>query len=142
MHYALILAEDPPKDTPKQGQGQPPSLLETMGPILLIFAALYFLLLRPQARRREMERQALLNSLEKDDEVLTLAGIYGNVARSPEANEDTVILKVDDKVRIKVAKASISRNFTAEERAKSPAAKDSGPTDNSASSDSTGIRKA
>jgi preprotein translocase subunit YajC len=140
MHYALILADgEPPKDAPKQ---PPPSLLETMGPILLIFAALYFLLLRPQARRREMERQSLLNSLQKDDEILTLAGIYGNVV-SVNEDKDVVVLKVDDKVRIKIAKASVSRNLSAEERAKAgTAAKDSGPSDNSAAPDSTGIRKA
>ena len=110
MLYTLILfAEDAPKENPGMG---PFGFL----PFILIAVVAYFLLIRPM-KRQEQERQALVNSLKKNDEVLTTAGIYGTVVDVSET-DDKITVKVSDNVRLKMTKASIARNLTNEEAAK------------------------
>jgi len=45
-------------------------------PFLLIGAAMYFLLIRPQ-RKRMRNQQSLMSQLEEGDEIITTGGIYG-----------------------------------------------------------------
>jgi preprotein translocase subunit YajC len=110
MLYALILLAQEEKTR----ETIPPSFLF----IPLVLLALYFIIvILPGKRRQEKERQALLTNLEKGDEVLTIAGIYGTVVTvNPTKNEVTV--KVDDGTRLRMTKESILRNMGAEERAK------------------------
>lgn len=75
-----------------------------------IFAAMYFLLLRPQ-RRRLKETQALQSSLAVNDEIILNSGIYGFIT----AIEDD-LLWVDiadghgsERIEIRVAKGSVAR---------------------------------
>lgn len=79
-----------------------------------IFAAMYFLLLRPQ-RRRLKESQALQSSLAVNDEVVLNSGIYGFIS----AIEDDV-LWVDiadghgsERIEIRIARGSVARKVTA-----------------------------
>ncbi len=85
-------------------------------PLVVIAILAYLLLLRPM-RRQEQERQALVSTLKKNDEVLTSAGIYGTVVDISET-DDKITVKVADNVRLKMTKASILRNLTNEEAAK------------------------
>jgi preprotein translocase subunit YajC len=83
----------------------------------------YFLLWRPM-KRQEAERQAMLNKMKKNDEILTTGGIYATIIEVSE-KEDKIIVKIADNVRVKIAKAAIARNLTNEEdaaKAKQPAA--------------------
>jgi preprotein translocase subunit YajC len=94
-------------------------------PVVAIAFIGYFLLLRPM-KRQEAERQALLNKMKKNDEILTTGGIYGTIIEVPE-KDDKVILKIADNVRVKITKAAIARNLTNEEeaaKAKQPATKE------------------
>jgi preprotein translocase subunit YajC len=122
MFNALMLLAD------GNDQGNPMGGLGFFVPILLIFAAMYFILLRPQQRREQAQRLALLASLKKNDKVLTNGGIIGIVALVNE-KEDEVTLKVDESsnVRLRVLKSSIIRNYTSEEAAKQQAAMDKAP---------------
>jgi preprotein translocase subunit YajC len=97
--------------------GQPP-----WAPFLILVpmvAVFYFFVIRP-ARRQESQRQALVNSLKKNDKVLTNAGIIGTVVSISE-KEDEVIVRVDDNCKLRMIKSSINRNLTQEEAAKKPA---------------------
>jgi preprotein translocase subunit YajC len=136
MTYALILA-----DAAAEGKGQAQDPLGGLGfmlPFLIIMLLFWLMVMRPQARRQEMERKMLLESLKKNDKVLTHAGFYGSVVQVSET-EDEVTLKVDDNTRIKVTKGSIARNLTAEETARQQkAAKDGSSASTPAS---TGIQK-
>ncbi len=78
--------------------------------ILVLF---YFILWRPM-QKQEKERKTLLNTMKKNDRVLTSAGIYGTVVAVSDT-EDELTLKVDDNTRIRMTKGSISRNFSNEE---------------------------
>ena len=61
-------------------------------PLVLIFALFYFLIMRPE-RRKQADHKSLLESLKKNDRVVTIGGIYGVVAN---------VLRDDDRVTIKV----------------------------------------
>ncbi len=88
-------------------------------PLLLggIFFIFYFVVLRPQKRRQEKERLEQQNLLNKNDKVITTAGIYGTIVAVSD-KEDEVTVKVDDNTRLKMLKASIMRNITREETLK------------------------
>ena len=68
-------------------------------------------------RRQEQRRKAMVSDLKKNDKVLTTAGIYGTVVAVSDT-EDEVTVKVDENVRLKMAKGSIGRNISREEEAK------------------------
>lgn len=68
---------------------------------LLIF---YFVVWVPQ-RRRQKAFQAMVEALKKGDRVVTAGGIYGEVVST---DKSTVILKIADAVKVKVAKSAIS----------------------------------
>lgn len=71
-----------------------------LGGFILIF---YFLLIRPQSKRRK-EHQSLVDGLSKGDEVVTAGGITGVIAR---VDEDFVKVRVADNVEIRVQKSSV-----------------------------------
>jgi len=102
----------PDQPTKPFGSGLEPLLL--MGTVFFMF---YFIVLRPHKRRQERERQEQLNLLNKNDRVITTAGIYGTIV-SVSDKEDEVTVKVDDNTRLKMMKASIIRNITREETLK------------------------
>jgi len=84
----------------------------------LIIIALYFIIvILPGKRRQEKERQSMITGMKKNDEVLTIAGIYGTVVTVSET-KDEVVVKVDDGTRLRMTKGSIARNISAEEAAK------------------------
>jgi preprotein translocase subunit YajC len=91
---------------------------------ILMFGALYFLMLRPQKKRAEAQRQ-LLNNLKEGTEVMTTSGIYGFVTA---VDGDIVWLEIAQGVDVRVMKAAISRVIDA------PA---SGATDAPATGDAT-----
>ncbi len=92
------------------GGGQPSSLMMWM-PIVLIFVIMYFLILRPQAKRQK-EHQAMLNALQKGDDVVTAGGIYGTIVGVKE-KEQTLIVKIADNVKVEIARSGIARKLTA-----------------------------
>jgi preprotein translocase subunit YajC len=98
--------------------GAPGASLWNMLPFVGIAVVFLFLMMR-NSRRQDRDRQTMLSSLEKNDKVLTIGGIYGTVI-SVHPTEDEVVVKVDDNTRLKVTKASISRNMTKEQAAAAP----------------------
>ena len=89
------------------------NVIMTWGPAILMVALLYFLLLRPQ-KQEQKRRQAMLESLEKGDRVVTIGGLYGTLT---EIHERIVKLRVADQVEIEMARSAINANITQEERA-------------------------
>lgn len=86
-----------------------PSFLVSMLPFLLIFMLLFPIVVWPQ-KREQQKRDQLLNSLKKNDRVVTMGGIIGIVANiSTDGKEIT--LKVDDNTRIKFIRTGISHKL-------------------------------
>jgi preprotein translocase subunit YajC len=80
-----------------------PGVMVNLMPIILIFAIFYFLLIRPQ-KKKQAEHERMISSLKKNDEVITSGGIHGTIVN---VKDLTVILRVDDNVRIEVQKNAI-----------------------------------
>lgn len=76
--------------------------------LALIFLVMWFFMIRPQ-RKQQKELEAMRNSLKKGDKVITAGGIYGIVA---DVDERTVLIKVDDNVKLRVDKTSIQKDMT------------------------------
>ncbi len=89
---------------PKAGTGGEYTVLLWGLAIALWF---YVLFIRPQ-QKQEKQRKTLLNTLKKNDRVLTAAGMYGTVV-SIDSDQDRVLVRVDDDrgVRIAFTRASI-----------------------------------
>lgn len=72
--------------------------------LLLIFVVMYFFMIRPQMRKAKQQKQ-YREGLAKGDKVVTVSGIHGKIV---EMDDNTVILEMIDKTRIKFEKSSIS----------------------------------
>ena len=53
-------------------------------PIILMFVLLYFLMIRPQMKRAK-ETKAMIEALQKGDEVITVGGVIGRITRIGDA---------------------------------------------------------
>ncbi|MEJ6514276.1 MAG: preprotein translocase subunit YajC [Acidimicrobiia bacterium] len=88
-------------------------------PLVLIFGAMYFLLLRPQ-RKRQKETRNLQSALQEGDEVILASGIYGFIS----AIEDGYVwLDIAEKVEIRVARSAIATKVS------TPSSSDQSPPD-------------
>ena len=76
--------------------------------LILIFVVMWFFMIRPQ-RKQQKELQAFRDSLKKGDKVVTIGGIYGNVC---EIKEESVLIEVDNNVKIRVSKQALVKDFT------------------------------
>ena len=76
-------------------------------PFILIFLVLYFLMIRPQAKKQK-EQQKMLTDLKQGDQIVTIGGIHGTIAGLRE-QDNTIIIKISDNSKIIVDRAAISR---------------------------------
>lgn len=75
-------------------------------PFVLIFVVMYFLLIRPQEKkRRELEK--LVASIKKGDKVITNSGIFGTITKLNDS-EGTVMIEIATNVEIEILKSAIS----------------------------------
>ncbi|HSQ05393.1 MAG TPA: preprotein translocase subunit YajC [Burkholderiales bacterium] len=71
--------------------------------IVLMFGVLYFLMIRPQMKRTK-EHKALIDALQKGDEVVTAGGMLGRVSK---LNENYVTLEISNNVEVQVQRPSV-----------------------------------
>jgi preprotein translocase subunit YajC len=69
-----------------------------------IFIIFYFIVFRPQ-QKQEKERKKMLADLAKNDEIVTSSGIHGTVVN---VKDKTVIVRIDDNVKIELEKNCVS----------------------------------
>jgi preprotein translocase subunit YajC len=74
-------------------------------PLVLMFGIMYLLVILPQQRQRK-KTQLMLSELKNGDKVVTNGGIYGVING---IDGDTVILKIADQVKIRIARAAIAQ---------------------------------
>ena len=90
------------------GGGSPPpegqNPLFSFLPLVAIIGIFYFLILRPQ-NKKQKETQKMLSALKKGDRVITIGGIHGVIQS---VKETTVIVKVDENVKLELNRGSIS----------------------------------
>jgi preprotein translocase subunit YajC len=92
------------------GGGGMDSIFGSMAlPLGLTLVLMYFLLMRPeQKKRKDMEK--LLAGVKKNDHVVTVGGIYGTVVAAA-ADSKFVTIRVDDSTgtKLKVLRSAISQ---------------------------------
>jgi preprotein translocase subunit YajC len=86
------------------GAAQENTLL-TFLPMVAIFVVFYFLLIRPQ-QKKQKEARAMLESLEKGNEVVTAGGVLGRVVK---LDEQYVTVEVAPNVQMIVQRGAISQ---------------------------------
>ena len=72
-------------------------------PIILMFVLLYFIMIRPQMKRAK-ETKAMIEALQKGDEVVTAGGIVGKIVS---LNENYVTLEIADNAQILVQRQAV-----------------------------------
>jgi len=72
--------------------------------LVAMFGLMYLILIRPQ-RKRQKEHQQLVEELNRGDRVITAGGIYGVIES---ISEDSVVIKVESGVTMRVAKNSVA----------------------------------
>ncbi|GBQ94541.1 protein translocase subunit YajC [Acetobacter nitrogenifigens DSM 23921 = NBRC 105050] len=75
-------------------------------PYLLVFAIMYFVLIRPQQQKQKQLREGL-GKLRRGDRVLTAGGIVG-VVRKAEEGADEIEVEIAQNVVVRVARQTIS----------------------------------
>jgi preprotein translocase subunit YajC len=78
--------------------------------LVILVAAFYFLIVRPQ-RRNSMVRRQLLSAVEVGDEIVTSGGVYGTVLA---IDDETLEVEIAPGVVVKVARGAVAGRITAE----------------------------
>ena len=96
------------------------SMMSTVVMLVLMIAVFYFMLIRPENKRKK-EAEQMRSSIKKGDKITTIGGIVGTVVDVKESN--IVVETSADQVRIELAKWALSSNETASAAAKEAAKK-------------------
>ena len=73
-------------------------------PLLLVFAIFYFLVMKPE-KDKQKQRKEMLKNVQKNDNIITSGGIHGTVVN---VKDVTVVVRVDDNVKIEVDREAIA----------------------------------
>lgn len=76
--------------------------------LALIFGVMWFFMIRPQ-RKQQKELQKFRDGLKKGDKVVTIGGIYGTIV---EIKDASVLVEVDNGVKIRVSKQALIKDFS------------------------------
>lgn len=88
--------------------------------LVLMIAIFYFMLIRPENKRKK-EAEQMRSAVKKGDKITTIGGIVGTVV---DVKESRIVIETSaDQVRLELEKWSISSNETATEAAKAEAKK-------------------
>ncbi len=75
-------------------------------PLILIFAIMYFLMIRPQ-QKKVKEHQAMVASLKRGNKVVTQGGLIGKVSKVKDDNE--IEVELAENVKVRVVKSTIAQ---------------------------------
>ena len=75
-------------------------------PLILIFAIMYFLLIRPQQKKLK-DHQAMVSALRRGDQVITQGGLIGKVTKVKDDGE--IEIEIAPSVKIHVVKGAITQ---------------------------------
>ena len=88
--------------------------------LVLMVAVFYFMLIRPENKRKK-EAEQMRGAVKTGDKIVTIGGIIGTVVN---VKEDKIVIETSaDQVRMELAKWAVSTNETAAEAKKAEAKK-------------------
>ncbi|MCP4266733.1 MAG: preprotein translocase subunit YajC [Candidatus Brocadiaceae bacterium] len=87
-----------------QAQGNP--MMKMLPLMIIMFAVMYFLIIRPQ-KQKEKKRLEMISNVRKQDRVVTAGGVHGVVTS---VKENEIIVRIDDAkdVKIKIDKSAVT----------------------------------
>ncbi len=85
-------------------QGNP--MMQFLPLMVIMFAVMYFLIIRPQ-KQKEKKRQEMMSNVRKQDRIITAGGVHGVVVS---VKDNEVLVRVDDAkdVKIKIDKSALT----------------------------------
>ena len=89
-----------------QAAGGAGSAFTSFVPLILIFAIMYFLLIRPQQKKAK-DHQAMVMAVRRGDQVITQGGIMGKVTKVKDEGE--IEVEIASGVKVRVVKATLSQ---------------------------------
>lgn len=98
----MSLLADIPSALAQQPAPGPQGLMSFL-PFILIFAAMYFLMIAPQ-RKKQKEHVKMLDALSTGDEVITAGGIYGEITNK---KDDRFVIRIAEGTKVEIGKAFI-----------------------------------
>ena len=101
MNYLTSLAQ----------QGGVVQTLVIVGYVLVFGVIIYFLMIRPERKRRK-EEQKLRDNIQIGDEIMTIGDIHGKIVS---IKEDTYVIETIDHSKLMIAKNAIQTNLTVHE---------------------------
>jgi preprotein translocase subunit YajC len=87
------------------GNAAPGAALMQFIPLILIFAIMYFLMIRPQQKRVKQHRE-MVAALKKGDQVVTQGGIIGKVAS---VRDEELEVEIATGVKVRVVRGTVSQ---------------------------------
>lgn len=72
--------------------------------LVIFFAIIYFLMIRPQQIQQKKRREMLAN-LKVNDHIITVGGIHGRITR---LKEDRITVRIADKVEVEMEKTAVA----------------------------------
>ncbi|GHV06303.1 hypothetical protein FACS189485_14600 [Spirochaetia bacterium] len=99
--FSLLMAAPQGADGAAPGAG---SFVTSLIPFAAIIGIFYFLIIRPQ-NKKQKETQRMLSALKKGDKIVTIGGIHGTIQT---VKEHSVVVKVDENVKMEFSRSAIS----------------------------------
>lgn len=85
-------------------QAANPMTISPFIPMIIIFLIWYLLIIKPQ-REKQTQHKKTLEELKKNDEIVTAGGIHATVVN---VKEKTLIVRIDDNVKVEIDKEAVS----------------------------------
>jgi preprotein translocase subunit YajC len=82
--------------------------LMSMLPLLLVFAVMYFFMIRPN-QKKVAEQQRMINAMKRGDKIVMNSGIIGTISK---VKDSEFVIEIADGVQITVLKNSIATLYT------------------------------
>jgi preprotein translocase subunit YajC len=71
--------------------------------LVLMFAAMYFLMIAPQ-RKKAKEHAKMLESLSTGDQIVTAGGIYGEITNK---KDDAFVVRIAEGIKVEIGKSFV-----------------------------------
>ena len=102
--FILPLLMGAPQQSAEGAAAGPGGLIGSFLPFIAIILIFYLLIIRPQNKKRK-ETEKMLSALKKGDKIVTIGGLYGTIHL---VKDTTVVIKVDDNVKLEFLRSAIS----------------------------------
>jgi preprotein translocase, YajC subunit len=89
-------------------EGSTGNMWTTLLPLLLLFVVFWLFFIRPQSKKAK-EQQKFRDELKKGDKVVTIGGIHGKI---DDVKDHTVMLSIDNNVKIEIEKTALVKDAT------------------------------